>query len=608
MTAGPNRFTLLLAEAQGLLQGGRLREADEICSSLAAQAPASGDVIHLLGLVRKRQGSHAEAERLLRKSVELAPARAEFHANLGNLLASLERHAEAEQVYRCAIVANAAFRPAHLGLLRALLATGRAAEAAERARAMLDVNRNDAEAWAELGVALRAMNQPGEAEQAYRHALELRPDYGVARHNLGALLAQLGRAEEALCELDRAAATGVRAHALRHNRARALIELQRFAEAEHELAAAVTEQPRNAESQTMLANLRFVTGDADFARDLCRAARQNPGDLRLQLGAATVLRQSGSFDTAENLLRATLGRAGAEPALLASLATVLQEAGRPADALQPARAAAEARPDDLALGTLFASILLSVGHAGEALPWIRRARERAPLDQSHIALEATAARVLGDPLYESLYDYDRLVRTYELSPPAPWSTLQAFHAELRQALEQRHQLQSHPLDQSLRSGTQTSRSLLADSAPCIQAFLRAIEEPIADYCRAAGFDARHPLRARNTGQAQLVGCWSVRLRRGGFHVNHVHPDGWLSSAYYVQVPAEVEDAALKSGWIKFGEPRYPVPGCSAARFVQPRPGRLVLFPSYLWHGTTPIAGDEPRLTIAFDARPRGKTS
>jgi hypothetical protein len=34
--------------------------------------------------------------------------------------------------------------------------------------------------------------------------------------------------------------------------------------------------------------------------------------------------------------------------------------------------------------------------------------------------------------------------------------------------------------------------------------------------------------------------------------------------------------------------------------LEPRPGRLVLFPSYLWHGTTAIHEAEPRLTIAFD--------
>jgi hypothetical protein len=71
----------------------------------------------------------------------------------------------------------------------------------------------------------------------------------------------------------------------------------------------------------------------------------------------------------------------------------------------------------------------------------------------------------------------------------------------------------------------------------------------------------------------------------------------------VSVPPEVADESVKSGWIKFGEPRLPVPGAGPERFVQPRPGRLVLFPSYFWHGTTPITGDAPRMTIAFDVVP-----
>jgi hypothetical protein len=87
-------------------------------------------------------------------------------------------------------------------------------------------------------------------------------------------------------------------------------------------------------------------------------------------------------------------------------------------------------------------------------------------------------------------------------------------------------------------------------------------------------------------------------------VNHIHPEGWISSAYYLAVPAEVQDPIARSGWIKFGEPRFPMPGGEPLRHVQPRAGRLVLFPSYLWHGTTPIHGDEPRMTIAFDAVPR----
>jgi hypothetical protein len=38
-------------------------------------------------------------------------------------------------------------------------------------------------------------------------------------------------------------------------------------------------------------------------------------------------------------------------------------------------------------------------------------------------------------------------------------------------------------------------------------------------------------------------------------------------------------------------------------FVKPIVGRLVLFPSFYWHGTVPFASDSDRMTIAFDVVP-----
>ena len=42
------------------------------------------------------------------------------------------------------------------------------------------------------------------------------------------------------------------------------------------------------------------------------------------------------------------------------------------------------------------------------------------------------------------------------------------------------------------------------------------------------------------------------------------------------------------------------PNLPAQHFVKPVPGKLVLFPSYMWHGTVPFTGEDPRLAIAFD--------
>ena len=38
----------------------------------------------------------------------------------------------------------------------------------------------------------------------------------------------------------------------------------------------------------------------------------------------------------------------------------------------------------------------------------------------------------------------------------------------------------------------------------------------------------------------------------------------------------------------------------AEHHLAPAPGMLVLFPSYLWHGTEPFSAESTRLTCAFD--------
>jgi hypothetical protein len=119
-----------------------------------------------------------------------------------------------------------------------------------------------------------------------------------------------------------------------------------------------------------------------------------------------------------------------------------------------------------------------------------------------------------------------------------------------------------------------------------------------------GAGDEHPLTARNTGEYRIAGSWSVRFHSAGRHVNHMHPEGWISSAYCVAVPDEVPDESGKAGWIKFGEPPFKsTPPTPPQKWVQPSAGLLVLFPSFLCHGTSPIKDDSVRVTAPFDVVP-----
>jgi hypothetical protein len=39
------------------------------------------------------------------------------------------------------------------------------------------------------------------------------------------------------------------------------------------------------------------------------------------------------------------------------------------------------------------------------------------------------------------------------------------------------------------------------------------------------------------------------------------------------------------------------------RIVRPKVGQLVLFPSFMWHGTIPFQSQAHRMTVAFDVLP-----
>jgi Flp pilus assembly protein TadD len=586
-----------------LMQNGRLAEAERACRALLAQSPQQAAALHLLGLICEQSGDAAGGEALVRQSLQIEPANPRFHLNLGQLLHRRGRTVEAAEVYRQLLEQAPMEHAARRALVVILNELGRPAAAEAEARTLLRQRPQDADACSLLAFVLDGQNKVEEAESAYRRALALDERQTFARQNLGALLSRLERAEEALATLDRAGALGARNFELAFNRGRTLSLLYRMEEAEREFAAAVALCPTHIEAQLNLARLRHMRADPAFARDLATIAAAQPGNLPLQTELARVFKGAGRFDEAERQLREVLTARGPVAPLQALLAQLLQETGRLPEAEHQALLAAQAMPDDAEVIETLVAILLARGRASDALPYLAARRTREPLVQSWIAYEATAARLLGRAYYRQLYDYDRLVRSYTIEPPPGWSSIAELNAALRTALTARHRFANHPLDQSLRYGSQTTRNLIAESDAAIRAVLQAFQAPIADYLRALGQAPGHPLSARNVGGAVITGAWSVQLQREGFHVNHLHPQGWISSAYYVDVPGEAQDTALRSGWLKFGETRFPVPGATAEKYLQPIPGRLVLFPSYMWHGTTPIHGAQPRLTIAFDALP-----
>ena len=75
----------------------------------------------------------------------------------------------------------------------------------------------------------------------------------------------------------------------------------------------------------------------------------------------------------------------------------------------------------------------------------------------------------------------------------------------------------------------------------------------------------------------------------------------MSGVFYVDVPRELSDID-NAGHLYLGRvdktPFYQVEQFAT---VKPENGKLVMFPSHMWHGTFPTKQEGIRLTIAFDA-------
>ena len=592
------RATLLLLQGQP-------HKGAAVLGAVVAREPGNAAAAHLLGLALKDCDDWKQGEQWIRFSIDLDPLLPEFHANLANLLRRKKDYALAELSYRRATELAPDHRPARRGLALTLNDLDRFDAAEKECQFLLDSDPIDAEAWVILGLVLTNRGQLPPAEAAYRRAIALNPDSMAAHNNLGALMLRMQRPEAAIDVLTSTRLRGETSYELAFNRGRALLELNDLDAAEREFDSAVTLQPTNKEAQLSLARLRFMRGEPKFARALAAAAAANRDDVELQLLLGQLLWRAGNLPAAEALMHDLLRRKGPSAQAHAALAGMMHEQGSMENAETYALQAANAAPKDSAIVETLVAVLLARGHAQDAMPFISTQRCRNPQSQVWIAYEATAARLLGMELYHRHFDFDRHVRVFNVEAPAGWGSMGELNNALIEILEKRHAFSQRPLDQTIQNGTQTSRTLLGDSDPSIQSILQAFDEPIRQYRRDLQTDLNHPMSSRNFGASEFTGAWSVRLKRNGFHVNHVHPEGWLSSAYYVQVPPETQDSIVKSGWLKFGEPRYPVPGAHPEHYVQPAPGRLVLFPSYMWHGTNPIVRDELRTTIAFDVRPMG---
>jgi hypothetical protein len=451
----------------------------------------------------------------------------------------------------------------------------------------------DAAAARSKGFALHAEQRLIEAEAVFAAASLAYPaDPGLAfglaqtRYELGYPAADLFAQVRSLAPDNRDVA---------RNQALALISEGRGAAARGLLEPLIAQHPDWLDGHKALATLNWTSGDqqhfTDHLAPACRAQPQNPA---LWLAWFRNLAQAKQWAAALAVLDEAERHLGATPALLVSRLFVAVESGDVQRAETLLAATAAIKGDVTSLCRIRHALRQGDARRAEAEALPLTATPSAMLYWPYLSL---AWRLLGDDRAEWLDRPGQLIQQAE----AGWSDKEL--AELAEVLRGLHTAAAPYIEQSVRGGTQTDRSVLLRHEPVLQRVKARLLELIRDYVDGLPApDPQHPLLGAPRGELLIEGSWSVRLERQGYNVPHNHAMGWLSTAFYVALPKPEQMGAAPAGHIAFGQPpaelNLPLEPYST---ITPAPGRLAIFPSTLWHSTVPF-DDGERLVIAFDIR------
>jgi tetratricopeptide (TPR) repeat protein len=452
----------------------------------------------------------------------------------------------------------------------------------------------NARLWQFTGLLQRSLDKNADALRSFTEAARLAPDDASIAHGQARMALEAGL--DAVEPFERAMRLAPTSGEVMIGLTAAKFAAGRGADAEAGLEAALRASPLWVQGHRQLAQLRSMLGERQrFTDSIEQALTTHQSEPGLWTALLDLLAGAGDFAALGDVAGRARSAGCSESLVLPyeAIAAAEQEQSERADQLFEAMG--PALRDTIAAWQV--RHLLRTGRIGDAIAFIDRNLGGTQAAQLW-PYASVAWRLAEDPRWDWLEAGGHLVSIFDLTDQLPPLD------ELAVVLRSLHLARAEYLDQSVRGGTQTDGPLLSRVDPTIQELRATVVGATEKYL--AGLpppDPAHPLlREPRNRRIRFAGSWSVQLRGSGFHASHVHPQGWISSALYVALPDPSDDDRPRAGWLKVGEapPELRV-NSPAIRLIEPKPGRLVLFPSWMWHGTLPFVEGE-RLTVAFDVR------
>ena len=306
-----------LAQAEALLQQGRVAEAKASTVEYLGQHSSSVEGYNLLGVICGNARDYEGALDAFQHALKLNPSSTKSHNNLGNLYAAAGKTDLAEKEFRTSVTLAPSDSEANYNLALLLISRGKPADAILRLQRIrpvtLEARMNLVRAY------LRADRVPEGLEVA--KALSAQDASDVQRHfTLGVLLAEEKQYKTASAELEKADALKPGTFEILYNLGQTYLREKEFAKSEVVLNRALKLKPDSADTMYLLAQiLNDQSRPVDALDLLARAHKLAPENPDIIFLLARVSMGQNYFEDAIPLLESGLKIAPQRAELRAAL-------------------------------------------------------------------------------------------------------------------------------------------------------------------------------------------------------------------------------------------------------------------------------------------------
>ena len=180
-----------------------------------------------------------------------------------------------------------------------------------------------------------------------------------------------------------------------------------------------------------------------------------------------------------------------------------------------------------------------------------------------------------------------------------WEDSRKLNKELKKIILEKEK-ETTGVEQSNVGGFHSEANVFSWDCPEIKNLRTMINALAAQMANASG------IKIGETFNISVAG-WANIIRNGNYHMPHNHPNNVWSGVYYIDDGSP--DKNIKyNGAFEFCDPRPAAEMLSmdilqGKRYqITPKPGLMIMFPSFVFHYVHPYVGDKERINIAFNIK------